>query len=130
MYALITKIGALAVASLATQAVAVPSNSKPDPFSNASWPLPHNISGVSNPGANESYQGWGGVHLHDPSIVMGPDGHFYSFSTHGLVVISRASQPNSLDGYWEPIGSVLEGSSIINNTGNTDPWYSSLNNWK
>ncbi|THW21720.1 endo-1,5-alpha-L-arabinosidase [Aureobasidium pullulans] len=122
MYALITKIGALAVASLATQAVAVPSNSKPDPFSNASWPLPHNISGVSNPGANESYQGWGGVHLHDPSIVMGPDGHFYSFSTHGLVVISRASQPNSLDGYWEPIGSVLEGSSIINNTGNTDPW--------
>ncbi|TIA41908.1 endo-1,5-alpha-L-arabinosidase [Aureobasidium pullulans] len=122
MYALITKIGALAVASLATQAVAVPSNSKPDPFSNASWPLPHNISGVSNPGANESYQGWGGVHLHDPSIVMGPDGHFYSFSTHGLVVISRASQPNSLDGYWEPIGSVLESSSIINNTGNTDPW--------
>ncbi|KAH0293973.1 endo-1,5-alpha-L-arabinosidase, partial [Aureobasidium melanogenum] len=122
MHSVITKIGVLAVASLATQVVALPSNNKPDPFSNASWPLPHNISGVSNPGANQSYDGWGGVHLHDPSIVMGPDGHYYSFSTHGLVVISRASQPDSLDGYWQPIGSVLEGSSIINNTGSTDPW--------
>lgn len=68
MHSLITKIGALAVASLVTQAVALPSNNKPDPFSNASWPLPHNISGVSNPGANQSYDGWGGVHLHDPSV--------------------------------------------------------------
>jgi hypothetical protein len=123
MYSLTHKIGVLAVASLATQVVALPSNNKPDPFSNASWPLPHNITGVSNPGVSQKYDGWGGVHLHDPSIVMGPDGHYYSFSTHGSVVISRASQPNSLDGYWTPIGSVLEGSSIINNTGNTDPWF-------
>jgi hypothetical protein len=68
MYSLITRIGALVVASLATQAVAIPSNNRPDPFSKASWPLPHNITGVSNPGANQSYEGWGGVHLHDPSV--------------------------------------------------------------
>lgn len=55
--------------------------------------------------------------------MLGPDGHYYSFSTHGLTVISRASQPYSLDGYWEILGSVLDsGSSIINNTGSTDPW--------
>ena len=125
MRSLISKIGALAIASLASLTVAFPSNNKgqpTDPFSNASWPLPHNITGVSNAGANDTTQGWGGVHLHDPSIVMGPDGHYYSFSTHGLVVISRASKPNTLDGYWEIIGSLLEGSSIINNTGSTDPW--------
>ncbi|KAK8213575.1 hypothetical protein M8818_002877 [Zalaria obscura] len=56
------------------------------------------------------------------NLVLGPDGHYYSFSTHGLIVISRATKPNSIDGYWEILGSVLEGSSIINNTGSTDPW--------
>lgn len=93
------------------------------PFSNASWPLPNDITGQSDPGANTTTQGWGGIHIHDPSIILGPDGHYYSFSTHGLIVISRASEPYSLHGYWEIIGSVLEGSSVINNTGSTDPWY-------
>lgn len=68
MRSLSTMISVLAVATLATQAVALPSNNKPDPFSDTSWPLPHNISGVSNPGANQTYDGWGGVHLHDPSV--------------------------------------------------------------
>ncbi|RMZ31426.1 hypothetical protein D0859_04427 [Hortaea werneckii] len=66
-----------------------------DPFSNASWPLPRRVY----------------------------DGHYYSFSTHGLTVISRASKKGSIDGYWEIIGSVLDaGSSVIDNPGSTDPW--------
>lgn len=95
-----------------------------DPFSNASWPLPRKVTGQNDTAnGNSTTQGWGGIHLHDPSIVLGPDGHYYSFSTHGLTVISRASQRGSIDGYWEILGSVLEaGSSIINNTGSTDPW--------
>lgn len=99
------------------------------PFSNASWPLPIMIIGQSDPGANTTTQGWAGIHIHDPSIILGPDGHYYSFSTHGLIVISRTSEPYSLHDYWEIIGSVLEsGSSVINNTGSTDPWYvASLN---
>ncbi|KAF1345225.1 glycosyl hydrolase [Delphinella strobiligena] len=81
------------------------------------------IIGQSDPGANTTTQGWAGIHIHDPSIILGPDGHYYSFSTHGLIVISRTSEPYSLHDYWEIIGSVLEsGSSVINNTGSTDPW--------
>ncbi|KAK4962495.1 hypothetical protein LTR10_000121 [Elasticomyces elasticus] len=110
---------------LASTAAAAPSyGHKPDPFSNASWPLPRKISGqddTANP--NSTTQGWGGIHLHDPCLVLGPDGHYYSFSTHGLTVISRASNKGSIDGYWQILGSVLEaGSSVINNTGSTDPW--------
>lgn len=121
------KLGASALALIQyiSPSLAIPTlnPSKPDPFSNASWPLPHNITGDSDPGANTTTQGWGGIHLHDPSIVLGPDGHYYSFSTHGLTVISRASEPHSLDGYWKIIGSVLDaGSSIIDNAGSTDPW--------
>ncbi|KAL1305456.1 hypothetical protein AAFC00_002335 [Neodothiora populina] len=96
---------------------------KPEPFSNASWPVPHDVTGDSEPGANVTTQGWGGIHLHDPSIVLGPDGHYYSFSTHGNTVISRASKKGSIDGYWKIIGSVLEGNgSIIENSGSIDPW--------
>jgi len=115
----------LGLTSLLSLTAAAPTpNGNSDPFSNASWPLPHKVTGdndTANP--NDQNQGWGGIHLHDPSIVLGPDGHYYSFSTHGLTVISRASKPNSINGYWKILGSVLEsGSSIINNTGNTDPW--------
>ena len=85
----------------------------PDPFSPSNWPLPHNITGYNSPG------NWGGVHIHDPSIVIGPDGQFYSFSTHDLVSISRAP---TLEGYWEHLGSVLVGASKINLPGNNDTW--------
>ncbi|GAB7355640.1 hypothetical protein MBLNU459_g6357t5 [Dothideomycetes sp. NU459] len=120
---------ALALTSSISQTAALPTfnpgwppQSGPSVFSNASWPLPHNITGVSQPGANDTTQGWGGIHVHDPSVILGPDGHYYSFSTHGLIAISRASQPYSLDGYWETIGSVLKGESVIVNSGRTDPW--------
>jgi arabinan endo-1,5-alpha-L-arabinosidase len=112
---------------LATLALSAPSTSKPkpDPFSPSAWPLPRKITGdndTANPGSKT--QGWGGIHLHDPSVVLGPDGHYYSFSTHGLTVISRASKKGSLDGYWKILGSVLDaGSSVIDNAGSTDPWY-------
>lgn len=121
-------VSPLALSFLASSATALPSwagnKHHPNPFSNASWPLPHRVTGdndTANP--NSTTQGWGGIHLHDPSIVLGPDGHYYSFSTHGLTVISRASKRGSIDGYWKIIGSVLNaGSSVINNTGSTDPW--------
>ena len=110
---------------LASPTLAAPWN-KPhsDPFSNASWPLPHDVQGQNDTANyNSTTEGWGGIHLHDPSLVLGPDGHYYSFSTHGLTVISRASKKGSIDGYWEILGSVLEaGSSIIDNSGSTDPW--------
>lgn len=123
------KLGALALAlaPFLSQTAALPSSllsrtTSASIFSNASWPLPHNVTGDSDPGANTTTQGWGGIHLHDPSIILGPDGHYYSFSTHGLIVISRASQAGSIDGYWEILGSVLEVESVIVNSGRTDPW--------
>ncbi|GAB7366786.1 hypothetical protein MBLNU230_g0737t1 [Neophaeotheca triangularis] len=79
-----------------------------DPFSSAHWPMPRKITGqdlTSDPDA--WHDGHGGVHLHDPSVVLGPDGHYYSFSSHGLGVTSRASEENSLDGDWEVVGQVL-----------------------
>jgi arabinan endo-1,5-alpha-L-arabinosidase len=85
----------------------------PDPFSSSNWPFPHNITGTSTPGS------WGGIHLHDPAVIKGPDDQYYSFSTHGLVSISRAP---SLDGHWTYIGSVLEKQSIIDLPGRNDTW--------
>jgi arabinan endo-1,5-alpha-L-arabinosidase len=82
-------------------------------FSASNWPLPHNVTGTDTPG------NWGGIHVHDPSIILGPDGSYYSFSTHGLVSISRAP---SLDGPWIHIGSVLNKQSIINLPGRNDTW--------
>lgn len=124
-----TKAAAFILSStlLVPSVTAVPASSQrghSNPFSNASWPLPHKVTGENDTAnVNSSTQGWGGIHLHDPSLVLGPDGHYYSFSTHGLTVISRATEWGSIDGYWEILGSVLEsGSSIINNTGSTDPW--------
>jgi len=124
-----TKAAALAVGltSLASSAVAAPSppgyKQHPNPFSNASWPLPHDVRGQNDTAnVNATTQGWGGIHLHDPSLVLGPDGHYYSFSTHGLSAISRASDKGSIEGYWEVLGSVLEGRSIIDNAGSLDPW--------
>lgn len=74
------------------------------------WPLPNPVIGDIVP--------WGGVHLHDPSIIK-HNGYYYSFTTHNLIGISKAP---SMYGPWQKIGSVLEGSSIINNTGSDDPW--------
>ncbi|CAN6644925.1 hypothetical protein TRVA0_020S02520 [Trichomonascus vanleenenianus] len=74
------------------------------------WPLPNPVVGTIVP--------WGGVHVHDPSIVKF-NGSYYSFSTHDLVAISKAP---SMYGPWTKVGSVLEKSSIIDNSGNTDPW--------
>lgn len=108
---------ALGLSTLIVPTIASPLGYKPekrqdgdsyDPFSQEHWPMPHKITGdnvTDDPTA--WHGGHGGIHLHDPSIVMGPDGHYYSFSTHGLGVTSRASEKNSLDGYWEIIGQVL-----------------------
>jgi arabinan endo-1,5-alpha-L-arabinosidase len=98
---------ALGLSSLLTQTLAAPSSSynaaKPvkDPYSRDYWPAPRKITGEDLNGA------LGGVHIHDPSIVLGPDGHYYSFSSHGLATMSRASKKNSLEGYWEVVGQVL-----------------------
>lgn len=99
---------ALGLSSLFTPAFAAPSPSynsvKPvkDPYSRDHWPAPRKITGQDLNGA------LGGVHIHDPSVVLGPDGHYYSFSSHGLATTSRASKKNSLEGYWEVVGQVLE----------------------
>ena len=79
----------------------------------SSFPLPHNVTGQDEPGV------WGGIHVHDPSIIEGPDGSYYSFTTHDLIAISRAP---SLDGYWDLIGSVLDSDSVINLPGRNDTW--------
>ncbi len=95
---------ALGLSSLFTPTCAAPPNStKPvkDPYTREHWPTPRKISGQDLNGE------LGGVHIHDPSIVLGPDGHYYSFSSHGLATTSRASKKNSLDGYWEVVGQVL-----------------------
>lgn len=99
--------------ALVALAAAAPYHS--NPFSPSSWPLPHNITGDSLTASGQ----WGGVHVHDPSVVKGPDGYYYSFSTHNLVAISRAP---SLDSYWKFLGSVLEGESKIPLTGRNDTW--------
>ncbi|KAI9755476.1 MAG: hypothetical protein M4579_004267 [Chaenotheca gracillima] len=104
---------ALAICAAGGLVGASPSN-KPAPkdtFSPSHWPLPHNVTGDTN--------GWGGVHLHDPAIVKGPNGYYYSFSTHDLVTIGRS---RSLDGYWKHLGSVLHGESTIDLPGRNDTW--------
>jgi arabinan endo-1,5-alpha-L-arabinosidase len=95
---------AFGLSALLTPALSAPSpSSKPikDPYSRDHWPSPRKITGQDLNGA------LGGVHIHDPSIVLGPDGHYYAFSSHGLATTSRASKKNSLDGYWEVVGQVL-----------------------
>jgi arabinan endo-1,5-alpha-L-arabinosidase len=95
------------LSSLLIPALAAPSPSynpaKPvkDPYSRDYWPSPRKITGQDLNGA------LGGVHIHDPSIVLGPDDHYYAFSSHGLATTSRASKKNSLEGYWEVVGQVL-----------------------
>lgn len=85
-----------------------PSPYHDDPFSSEHWPSPRKITGDNVTGNPDAWHGGhGGVHLHDPSLVLGPDGHYYSFSTHGLGVTSRATKENSIEGYWEIIGQVL-----------------------
>lgn len=51
--------------------------------------------------------------------MYGVDGHYWSFSTHGLIAISRASRPGTLKGYWDVVGSVLVNESVIVNSGRT-----------
>lgn len=93
---------ALGLSSCFSLALANPTT-KPvkDPYSRDHWPAPRKITGEDLNGA------LGGVHIHDPSIVLGPDGHYYSFSSHGLGTTSRASKKNSLEGHWEVVGQVL-----------------------
>jgi len=98
-------------------AIALPGQSPPkgsppsrDPFSNASWPLPNRAFGDPN--------GWGGEHIHDPSLIQTPAG-FFSFGTHDGLTIGHSP---TLTGYWSHIGSVLGNSSIIDNSGSIDPW--------
>ena len=97
----------LGLSSLLSVALAAPSPSyepaKPanDPYSRDYWPTPRKITGQDRNGE------LGGVHIHDPSVVLGPDGHYYAFSSHGLATTSRASKKNSLEGYWEVVGQVL-----------------------
>lgn len=86
------------------------------PYSTTLWPAPQAITGNTT-------EGWGGVHIHDPSIILGPDGYYYSFSTHDGLAIGRSSTKGSLSGYWEHIGAVLPSmTSKINNPGSVDPW--------
>lgn len=97
----------LGLSSLLSQARAAPSPSNgpgksvKDPYSSNHWPAPRKITGQDLNGT------LGGVHIHDPSIVLGPDDHYYAFSSHGLATTSRASKKNSLEGYWEVVGQVL-----------------------
>jgi arabinan endo-1,5-alpha-L-arabinosidase len=98
---------ALGLSSLLTLGLAAPQSAHGptdldnDPYSKSYWPEPRKITGQDLNGT------LGGVHIHDPSVVLGPDGHYYSFSSHGLATISRASKKNSLDGYWKVVGQVL-----------------------
>jgi arabinan endo-1,5-alpha-L-arabinosidase len=87
-----------------------PSTPPDDLIASLSWPLPSNVTGNSI--------GWGGIHVHDPSIIF-YDGWYYSFSSHARLAIGRA--PN-LSGPWEHYGSVLNGASIIKLSGRRDPW--------
>ena len=80
------------------------------PFLACSWPLPHNVTGDP--------ERWGGIHLHDPSVIKCNDA-YYSFSTHDLVAIGKAP---SLSGPWEHYGRVLSGESIIDLPGRNDTW--------
>ena len=98
---------AFGLTSLLSQAHAAPSLSnnlgKPvkDPYSRDHWPAPRKITGQDLNGT------LGGVHIHEPSIVLGPDDHYYAFSSLGLATTSHASKKNSLEGYWEAVGQVL-----------------------
>jgi arabinan endo-1,5-alpha-L-arabinosidase len=65
--------------------------------------------------------GWGTVHIHDPSVVK-HDGWYYSFGTHLRVTIARSP---TLYGPWKHLGSVLDaGQSIIELPGRDDIWVS------
>lgn len=86
------------------------------PFATSLWPAPQAITGNLT-------VGFGAAHIHDPSVILGPDGYYYSFSTHDGIAIGRSGTKGSLSGYWEHVGSVLPGKkSIISNSGSTDPW--------
>lgn len=86
------------------------------PFDSSEWPLPHNITGDEG-----NSIGWGGVHVHDPSVIKAGD-TWYSFASHSGIVIS--SSP-SLDGPWTTLGTLL-GTSIIDLPGNADIWAPSV----
>lgn len=104
--------------------IAHPSPYRDNPFSSEYWPSPREITGDNVTGDPDGWHGGhGGVHLHDPSLVLGPDGHYYSFSTHGLGVTSRASKENSIEGYWQIIGQVLRSpGSIDDPSGESRLW--------
>lgn len=92
----------LTALALGLSSLFTPAKPVKDPYSRDYWPAPRKITGEDLNGT------LGGVHIHDPSVVLGPDGHYYSFSSHGLATTSRASKKNSLEGYWEVISQVLQ----------------------
>lgn len=98
---------ALATAGLLT-AVAAQTN----------YPPPGKVTGDNRTWEDDGNGPWGGIHVHDPSIVK-HNGKYYSFSTHNLVSISEAP---SWEGPWRIIGSVLDQESVIDNAGRADPW--------
>ena len=75
------------------------------PFTNASWPLPNNVTGSA-------------IYVHDPNMIK-YENNYYWFATGGLIPMGKAP---SLSGPWEPYGNVLETESIINNPGRDDIW--------
>lgn len=86
------------------------------PFDSSEWPYPHNITGDDG-----NSIGWGGIHVHDPSVIEA-GGTWYSFASHSGVVISSAP---ALDGPWTTLGSMMS-ASIIDLAGNTDIWAPSV----
>lgn len=66
--------------------------------------------------------GWGTVHIHDPSLVKHGK-YYYSFGTHLRVTIARSP---TLNGPWRHLGSVLDGESIIDLPGRDDIWVSPI----
>src|SRR6266498_2945156 len=82
----------------------------PDPFSPSNWPNLEKVTGDPS--------GWGALHIHDPSLIY-HNGWYYSFTTHDLIGTSKS---HSLSGYWQHVGSVLHGESIIDSPGRNDTW--------
>ncbi|KAA8896896.1 glycosyl hydrolase [Sphaerosporella brunnea] len=84
--------------------------SNSDPFSPSKWPMPNKVYGEDD--------GWGTVHVHDPSVVK-RGRYYYSFSTHLGIAIARAP---TLNGPWKHLGSVIPTASIIDLPGRDDLW--------
>lgn len=81
-----------------------------DPWNKRYWPDPELVTGADD--------GYGGVHLHDPSIIQ-YNNTFYSYTTKDLMKISSAP---TLHGPWTDESSVIRKESRISLPGRTNPW--------